>query len=154
MAGGRMSASPRMRQSLGTLGLAAALLAAAAPARAATLVVAIEGLRNDQGDVHVSLFASPAEWPDHSRDENDRVVPARRGGVAVSFEVPPGRYALAGFHDENRNGEFDTNFLGIPREGYCFSNGARPGLKEPAFDAAAITVPEGGTRIVMHMVYW
>jgi uncharacterized protein (DUF2141 family) len=26
-------------------------------------------------------------------------------------------------HDENRNGELDTNMFGIPKEGYGFSSG-------------------------------
>jgi uncharacterized protein (DUF2141 family) len=126
----------------------------AAPGAAAELVVRVEGLRNSAGDLRLSLYASPAEWPDEPRPEYRKIVPAHAPGVTVTFEVPPGTYALAGFHDENRNGEFDTDFLGIPREGYAFSNDARPGLSAPPFAAAAIAVPEAGARIVMRMVYW
>jgi uncharacterized protein (DUF2141 family) len=134
--------------------LIAVLLVAPMPALAARLVVTVENLRNGAGDLRLSLYTAPAEWPDEAPPEYRKVVPAQAGSVTVEFEVPPGTYALAGFHDENRNEEFDTNFIGIPREGYTFSNGARPGLSAPPFESAAITVPEAGARIVMRMVYW
>jgi uncharacterized protein (DUF2141 family) len=40
-----------------------------------------------------------------------------------SFEfsdIKPGKYAIAVIHDENCNGELDTNMFGIPTEGYGF----------------------------------
>jgi uncharacterized protein (DUF2141 family) len=127
---------------------------AVVPASAAELVVTVDNLRSDAGDVRLSLFASAAEWPDESSADHDLVEPAQRDGVTFVFDVPPGVYALAGFHDENRNGRFDTNFLGLPREGFVFSNDARPILREPRFAAASFTVPPGGTRIRIRMVYW
>jgi uncharacterized protein (DUF2141 family) len=130
------------------------LLLAAGAAPAAELVVTVDDLRSDAGDVRLSLFASAAEWPDNSTADHDRVEPARRGGVTFIFDVPPGIYAIAGFHDENRNGKFDTNFLGLPREGFLFSNDARPTLHEPSFAAASFTVPPEGARIRIRMVYW
>ncbi len=40
-------------------------------------------------------------------------------------------------HDENMNGRIDYNWLGIPREGYGFSNDARGTLGAPSFEQAA-----------------
>jgi uncharacterized protein (DUF2141 family) len=34
------------------------------------------------------------------------------------------QYAIRYFHDENENEELDTNILGIPKEGFGFSNDA------------------------------
>jgi uncharacterized protein (DUF2141 family) len=36
-------------------------------------------------------------------------------------------------HDENRNGELDTNMFGIPKEGYGFSSGAKVTMSAPSF---------------------
>jgi uncharacterized protein (DUF2141 family) len=33
-------------------------------------------------------------------------------------DIKPGNYAIAVIHDENRNGELDTNMFGIPKEGW------------------------------------
>jgi uncharacterized protein (DUF2141 family) len=41
----------------------------------------------------------------------------------ASFEfsdIKPGKYAIAVIHDENCNGELDSNLFGIPTEGYGF----------------------------------
>ncbi len=45
--------------------------------------------------------------------------------------------ALAVVHDENMNGKLDTNLLGIPKEGYGFSNDAKASLGAPTFSAAS-----------------
>ena len=36
-----------------------------------------------------------------------------------------GQYAIAVYHDKNKNGKLDTNILGVPIENYGFSNNAR-----------------------------
>ncbi len=39
-------------------------------------------------------------------------------------DLENGQYAIRYFHDENKNEELDTNFIGIPKEGFGFSNNA------------------------------
>ena len=56
----------------------------------------------------------------------------------VTFEgVPFGTYALKVFHDENDNGKLDTNFVGMPKEAFGFSNDAMGRFGPPDFDAAS-----------------
>jgi uncharacterized protein (DUF2141 family) len=129
------------------------LVLAVSAARAAELTVTVEGIRSSKGDIRLSVYASPTEWPDKSTSEHDKVAPARQGRVVIHFDLPPGTYAANGFHDENGNGEFDTNFLGIPEEGYMFSNDARPFLSAPSFDAASFRLPPEGAAITMHVKY-
>lgn len=52
-----------------------------------------------------------------------------------------GNYVINYFHDENSNNTLDTNWLGIPNEGYGFSNNAvasfgSPSLEERKFKLA------------------
>jgi uncharacterized protein (DUF2141 family) len=69
---------------------------------------------------------------------------AKPGSQSVEFpDLPPGRYAVIVFHDENDNGLLDKNGLGIPIEGYGFSNNATGFFSAPSFDDAAITVGRG-----------
>ena len=129
------------------------VLLLAATARAAELTVTVDGIRSDSGTIRLSFYTSAAEWPEKSGNDYGRVVPAKRGQVVLRFDLPPGVYAINGFHDENGNGKFDTNFLGIPEEGYIFSNDARPVLSAPSFDSAAFRLPPGGSAITMHVKY-
>lgn len=55
--------------------------------------------------------------------------------------IPNGTYAIALFCDENHNGKFDTNFLGIPKEAYGFSNNPKV-FGKPDFDDAKFELEE------------
>jgi len=125
----------------------------AASSQAADLVVVIDGVRNDKGNVEATLYASAAEWPD-GKPAADFQVEAKSGEVILTFrDVAPGTYAITAFHDENRNGKLDTNIFGFPLEGFAFSNDVHPFLASPAFKAAAFPVGTGAATITIHMQY-
>ncbi len=48
-------------------------------------------------------------------------------------DIPNGTYAISVIHDENENKKLDKNFLGIPKEGYGFSNNIRPKFRGATF---------------------
>ncbi len=49
-------------------------------------------------------------------------------------DVPTGTYAIALFHDAKLTGKMEKNLIGIPQEGYGFSNDAKPhALSAPTF---------------------
>lgn len=99
----------------------------------ATLTVGINGIREPRGNVCLSLFNSPDGFPDSA----DKAILAECFTVAgKSFEikienVPSGTYAIALWHDENRDGKMNYNFLGIPKEGVAFSENGRPRITPP-----------------------
>ena len=102
--------------------------------------VRILNIRNSTGTVACALFESPDGFPlEFLRYATHIMVLKIRGTQARCdfLDIPPGTYALAVSHDENMNGKLDTNWLGIPREGYGFSNDARALLGAPAFSAAS-----------------
>jgi uncharacterized protein (DUF2141 family) len=45
-----------------------------------------------------------------------------------------GTYAIKVYHDENSDGELDTNILGIPSEDYGFSNDASGWFGPPSWE--------------------
>ena len=66
------------------------------------------------------------------------VIKVRHTQARCDFEdIPPGKYALAVIHDENMNGKLETTGLGIPTEGYGFSNDVKGLFGAPAFSAAS-----------------
>ena len=53
-------------------------------------------------------------------------------------DVPTGTYAIALFHDAKLTGKMGKNLIGIPQEGYGFSNDAKPhALSAPTFQECA-----------------
>lgn len=129
------------------------MLAAVVPAAASELTVTVMGIRNSAGQMRLALFNNPVDFPS-GKSVVTRNLPAREGEMTVIFEgLTPGPYALALHHDENNNGKMDLSLLGLPQEGYGFSNDAPVFLGAPPFDAAMITLPEEGKTITARMVY-
>jgi uncharacterized protein (DUF2141 family) len=134
---------------------AAVLLLALAPgaALAARIVVTVDGLHSDKGSLYVALFARAEGFPDGDLAAQHLQVKAGRDPITVTFEAPPGRYALGAYHDENGNAKLDTNLLGYPIEGYALSNGIRAVLSRPRFSDAVFAVGDGETRVTLHIQY-
>ncbi|MSO75252.1 MAG: DUF2141 domain-containing protein [Alphaproteobacteria bacterium] len=122
-------------------------------AHAADLTVTIRHLRSTQGVVSVALYNSAYGFlEDGAEVRSADVWPTGDETPVVFKDLPPGEYAIAAFHNENASGEFDTNFLGMPEEGYGFSNGAKAFLGPPAFNEAAVPV-ENAANTELDMSY-
>ena len=104
--------------------------------------VKIQDIRNSTGAVACALFESPDGFPTEFLKfaTNIMMVKIRDTEASCNFlDIPPGTYALAVIHDENRDGRLETNWLGVPTEGYGFSNDATAVGGAPSFDAASFT---------------
>jgi len=93
------------------------------------LEIEISGIINDKGKIMLQLY-----------DGKETTVNQAMGDIKdnkcmLSFKnLKAGKYAIRYFHDENGNGELDTNAFGIPKEGYGFSNNAKGSFGPPAFE--------------------
>ena len=137
-----------------TLAIAIYLLATVWPAVAAELGVVVTQLRSADGDVHIAVYDHAEGFP-----KGDGMMVERTAVIAddtartVFHGLPPGVYAVAAFHDENGNDDFDTGLFGVPLEGYGFSNGAKAFLSAPAFSDAVVEVPAEGAEIKVPLTY-
>jgi uncharacterized protein (DUF2141 family) len=129
--------------------------AQAAPQVASVLHVRVVNLRNSTGQVICTLWNSPLAFPtDSSRALGQIAVPIKDNAAVCNFGgLAPGKYALVAFHDENSNGKFDRNWLGLPKEGYAFSNNVRPVFSPPSFRAAAFDYGGGDQWLTLAMHY-
>lgn len=84
----------------------------------------IEGIPEVKGEIRIAMFDSEQKYPEDP--VHAIVLPVERKEVEwVVNDLPYGEYAIAVYHDKNKNGELDSNLLGIPKEDYGFSNNAR-----------------------------
>ena len=107
----------------------------------------ILNIRNSTGTIACALFDSPTGFPiEYLRYATSMMaIEIRDTQARCDFlHIPPGTYALVVIHDENRNGKLDTNWMGIPKEGYGFSSDAKAGFGAPSFSAAKVRY-DGGT---------
>ena len=72
------------------------------------------------------------------------------------LNLKPGMYAISVLHDENSNKDMDQSKIGIPKEGYGFSNNASISLGPPSFQKAKIELQPGhrNTIISIDMKYF
>lgn len=108
----------------------------------ATLEVTLNGIKAGKGNLRVGLFTednflkTPVEG---------KLVKADEELVVLKFDnVREGFYAVSVIHDTNENGELDKTKLGIPREGFAFSNNTMGKKGPPAFQKAKFEVKGAG----------
>ena len=53
--------------------------------------------------------------------------------LPITENLKPGKYAFKYFHDENNDEKINTNLIGIPKEGYGFSNNAKGFFGKPSY---------------------
>ena len=116
-------------------------------AAAADLAVELDDVRVATGQLMVSVVDSADAWNGKARPV--RGQSAAPTGTRARFEfkdLPPGDYAVMVMHDENGNGKLDSNMIGMPVEGYGFSNNPNV-MRKPTFEEARFTLPQAGATI-------
>nr|WP_321986718.1 DUF2141 domain-containing protein [uncultured Lichenicoccus sp.] len=113
------------------------------------------GARRIAGHITFTLYGpEPARYLVRNGSLAVLRVPLSTRQATACFAVSEaGSYAVAIYHDENDNHHFDRNFLGLPVEGYGFSNDAAPMFAPPKFDAVKFTVHAGVNRIAIRLRY-
>jgi uncharacterized protein (DUF2141 family) len=118
--------------------------------------VEILGIRNSVGAVACALFEAPEGFPTEFMRfaTNLMMVKVRAAKATCDFaDIAPGTYALAVIHDENRDGELATNWMGMPQEGYGFSNDAKGSFGAPSFEAASFAYNGQSLKMTIALQY-
>ena len=131
---------------------AMAALSARAGAEDAPPVIraTLTGFRSDAGQAGCTLYSSADGFPTKpEKAVRQQFVPIAGKTATCEFAgLPAGTYAIAAFHDENKNGKMDRNFVGAPSEGHGASRDAKPAfMGPPSFKDAAFAYP-GGTLVL------
>jgi uncharacterized protein (DUF2141 family) len=117
--------------------------------------VRVYGVRNDRGNIMFMLYGdNPDDFLAKGKKILKQRTPAKRGTVAFCVIVPKaGKYAAAVYHDENANGKFDRNWIGLPGEGGGFSNNPTQFLVIPSHSQVAFNVSNSQTRLEIQLRY-
>ncbi|MGF1499401.1 MAG: DUF2141 domain-containing protein [Elainellaceae cyanobacterium] len=105
------------------------------------LAISVDGLRNQNGQVCFSLFSQSRGFPSGGQAIQADCVDLGEGSPSILFQdLHPGSYAVAVFHDVNRDRQLNQTIFGIPTEGFGFSRNPRLMAGPPSFGDAAIVV--------------
>jgi uncharacterized protein (DUF2141 family) len=107
--------------------------------------VTVSNIQPLKGAIRVGLFNNEDDFPD--RAIAGKIEKVFSDKVIVTFEgLTAGDYAVSVFHDENENEKLDTNFMGIPKEGFGFGNNVMGTFGPPPFQKAKVKV-DGNTVV-------
>ena len=120
------------------------------------LTVEIDGLKNKEGQVCASIFASSEGFPsDRDRVLQKQCTKITENPLFITFNnLKAGSYAVAVFHDQNNDHTLNTNIFGIPREGFGFSSNPEIRTRAPKFSEAAFLVAGPDTNIKIQLKYF
>lgn len=112
-----------------------------APSR---LSLNLTGYEVETGQIMVALYAEGEKFDAEAKPFRDAKVRVSGPETSVVFnDLPVGEYAFKIYHDENGNGELDTDILGIPSEPYIFSNDASDPFSAPEWEESKFILPLG-----------
>lgn len=119
----------------------------------ADITVKMEEVKNQgKGQVVFMLFDKEDGFPKEVEKAKFKAqVKDVKGNISHTFEdVPYGKYAICVFHDENGNGEIDSNFIGIPKEPVAASN--MTGMGKPSFKKCTIVINKPKNTFIMNFI--
>lgn len=124
---------------LGTL-LFSSLLSLNATAH--ELVLQVDQITKTKGVMMIALYNSAESYKSDKNVFKGQKVAVAKNTLTINFgDVPAGDYAIKLYQDENENGVIDKNTIGIPTEGYGFSNNGGA-MGQPSFDEAKFSVTD------------
>lgn len=115
-------------------------------ASAAELTINISDVEQGKGHLLIALFEGKENYNDGKSVQATKVKAEHKKESVVFKDLIDGEYAVKMYQDENDNDELDSNMMGIPKEGYGFSNNVgmfgTPKYKEAKFIVEDNTVIE------------
>lgn len=120
-----------------------------------SIVVKVNGLRNNIGNVRFALYNTSNSLPDKKLKKHFKMKVGKiaENAATITFSnLPKGKYAINILHDEDTNGKIAKGWL-LPTEGIGFSNMAKIGLgNKPNFAKTSFNLDKNKT-IDINVIY-
>jgi len=119
------------------------------------LDIEICNVRNHKGVILLSVYTDSRQYPYHP----GKTYVVKKDSLSNStlhtkiHDLLPGLYGIGLLDDENHNGRMENNMLGIPLEGFGFSNNPKLFLKRPDYERIVIKVSPGVNHIQLIVKY-
>lgn len=106
-----------------------------------SLYLTISNIKKAKGQIIVSIYKTAEDFPKEGKEFKKVIIDVKSIPSEIqNIHLPKGEYAIALLHDENEDGECNFNMIGIPTEGYGFSQNFKPLFTVPDFDDTKFVV--------------
>ncbi|RVQ67067.1 DUF2141 domain-containing protein [Croceicoccus ponticola] len=119
------------------------------------LNVEVTGVKSSSGLIAVTVYADDSSRFLVSKGSLDVVrFPAQKGTFRGCVKLPStGVYAIAVYHDEDGSRKLNRTGLGLPAEGYGFSNNPSTLAGIPAFRSVRLNASKPGLTTRVNLTY-
>ena len=98
------------------------------------LTIKISNIEKIKGEIKIGVFNKETNFLKESGTIKNYSIKVDKNSAAITItDLPKGEYAITMYHDENSDNECNRNFMGIPKEGYGFSNNFKPKFGPPKY---------------------
>lgn len=119
------------------------------------LIVKVNRLNNQKGEVCFKLFSGSKGFPYSNESAVERqCVKITDNPLTIALKnISFGSYAISVFHDINGDRKLNRDSLGMPTEGYGFSNNPVVRRGPPKYEDCLFLVAGSNTSIEINMKY-
>lgn len=117
--------------------------------------IKVTDIRSEKGKIILNVFKD--------NDSYDKNQPYKKitfdkkalvnGTLNVHFGLEPDVYGITLIDDENEDGKINKNFVGMPKEGFGFSNFFMTKMKKPSFDDFKVDLKSPEHQIEIKVKY-
>jgi uncharacterized protein (DUF2141 family) len=113
--------------------------------RSQEVEVTVINIRNPKGQIVIGAFRDDPSFQKEEPPVSKKFVKKDivTGQMTLRFSLEPGLWGLSLLDDENMTGLMEYNFLGIPKEGFGFSDYYHTGLTKPKFSSFSFNLEPG-----------
>lgn len=98
------------------------------------LAINVSNIKSLNGQIVIGVFNTEKNFLKNGAAVKNYTIAVNEATETIVIkDLPKGDYAISLYHDENSDGKCNRNLLGIPKEGYGFSNNIKPKLSAPSF---------------------
>lgn len=138
-----------MKKLLLTLAIVAGVYGLSNAQSSNKLVVKVTNIKSTKGDIGVAV--SNSEKTFLGKPMANKSQRAKEGELIFEFEVPNGNYTVSVMHDENKSGDLDKNFMGIPSEPYGISMNGKSNFGPPSYQDAVFSITNKDVNLTIEV---
>lgn len=113
---------------------------------AQTIDLTFTNLESSNGQIVLGIYRDQTTW-EKEEPGITKYFPKGSavwaGTLKVSFTLAPGTYGISMLDDSNSDSKMNYNWLGLPKEGFGFSNLYHTGWSKPKFKDFSVSLAAG-----------
>jgi uncharacterized protein (DUF2141 family) len=115
----------------------------------------VTGIRSTKGQIILKIFRDQASF---DKEQASKTMTfdkkgVKNGEVTLPLDLAAGTYGITLLDDENGDGKLEKSFVGMPKEGFGFSNFFLEKLKKPAYEEFKTQIKSEDNKVQIKVKY-